>query len=206
MANNIRKQNQIDILNELFTKMNAHFFKSSLPDPLITLVRHKGAKGYFLAESFKHKDEDGYTHEIAMNPELFNYDDKIIGSTLLHEMVHLWQEENGTPGSNNYHNKEFAKKMLEVGLQTYDVKTGKETGTSVTHKIIENGEYSIFYDNKINSKLVYIKSDPIELKKRKSKTTTKTTYRCPNCKETVVWGKPNMILICGICKMELEEK
>jgi hypothetical protein len=36
--------------------------------------------------------------------------------TLLHELLHAWQEEHGKPGKGNYHNKEFRNKALTLGL------------------------------------------------------------------------------------------
>jgi hypothetical protein len=36
--------------------------------------------------------------------------------TLLHEFLHLWQDVHGTPSRANYHNAEFRRKALEVGL------------------------------------------------------------------------------------------
>lgn len=43
---------------------------------------------------------------------------RVLGS-LLHELIHAWQEHNGTPPSaksHNYHNKQFRKKALSLGL------------------------------------------------------------------------------------------
>jgi len=43
---------------------------------------------------------------------------QVIGS-LLHELIHAWQEHNGkppSPNSHNYHNKEFRKKALSLGF------------------------------------------------------------------------------------------
>lgn len=37
--------------------------------------------------------------------------------TLLHELLHSWQQEHGIPGKRNYHNQEFRKKAEELGLQ-----------------------------------------------------------------------------------------
>src|SRR5262249_57307599 len=36
---------------------------------------------------------------------------------LVHEMVHVWQEQYGHPASRGYHNKQWAAKMKAVGLQ-----------------------------------------------------------------------------------------
>jgi hypothetical protein len=47
--------------------------------------------------------------------------------TLAHEMLHLEQQLNGSPGSNNYHNRQYQRKAATLGLlvdsrghQTYD--------------------------------------------------------------------------------------
>lgn len=59
----------------------------------------------------------GLINEIAINRSYL--DDRqpweVLG-TLLHEMLHAWQETYGTPGKNNYHNKEFREKALTVGF------------------------------------------------------------------------------------------
>lgn len=36
--------------------------------------------------------------------------------TLLHELLHGWQQAHGTPGKGNYHNREFRRKAAELGL------------------------------------------------------------------------------------------
>lgn len=40
---------------------------------------------------------------------------KVLG-TLLHELLHAWQQEHGKPGKGNYHNIEFRGKALRLGL------------------------------------------------------------------------------------------
>ena len=59
----------------------------------------------------------GLRGEIAIN-------DRYLGSrepwqmlgTLLHELLHAWQQEHGTPSGRNHHNREFRDKALELGL------------------------------------------------------------------------------------------
>ena len=36
--------------------------------------------------------------------------------TLLHELLHAWQQSHGKPGKHNYHNKEFREKARTFGL------------------------------------------------------------------------------------------
>lgn len=40
---------------------------------------------------------------------------RVLG-TLLHELLHAWQELHGKPGKRNYHNKEFRLKAIGLGL------------------------------------------------------------------------------------------
>lgn len=199
------KKNQITILDEVFDLMNQYFFNKTLPKPQITIVRAKGARGYFLANSFVMKSNNNGVHEIALNPELFNKTEAEILSTLLHEMCHLWQKVYGKKiGKNNYHNKEFSQKMKEVGLQTYDIYTKKETGTHVTHYIVENSEYSSFLEKYIKENIILLRAEPINEIKKDSKHTTKIKYECEICKSKV-WGKSGLKLSCDDCHCEMEE-
>jgi predicted SprT family Zn-dependent metalloprotease len=57
-------------------------------------------------------------HEIAINPAHLGQSRVIdVLQTLVHEMVHCWQHCFGSPGRGNYHNKEWAHKMIHIGLQ-----------------------------------------------------------------------------------------
>ena len=57
------------------------------------------------------------------------------------DVIHLWQAHHGTPGRERYHNREWADKMLSIGLQpshTGEV-GGRETGDSMSHIIVPDG-------------------------------------------------------------------
>jgi predicted SprT family Zn-dependent metalloprotease len=57
-------------------------------------------------------------HELALNPDNFTgRSDELILSTLVHEMCQVWQETHGEPSRRGYHNRQWAGKMREVGLQ-----------------------------------------------------------------------------------------
>jgi hypothetical protein len=59
----------------------------------------------------------GLAGEIALNRQHLDALEpwEILG-VLLHELLHAWQERHGTPGKNNYHNREFRQKAREYGL------------------------------------------------------------------------------------------
>ena len=64
-------------------------------------------------------------------------------STLVHEMVHHWQHFAGTPSPSNAHNRQWAEKMMSLGLHpsSTGLPGGKKTGRSVSHYIIADGPF-----------------------------------------------------------------
>ena len=105
---------------------NATLFGGQLPHCLITMQRKKRCFGYFSHGRFVRGDGTT-TDEIALNPQtLAGFPITETLSTLVHEMVHLWQFHLGTPGRRGYHNDEWASKMEEVGLVPSS--TGKPGG------------------------------------------------------------------------------
>jgi predicted SprT family Zn-dependent metalloprotease len=186
---------------------NAELFNGSLPAVLVTFQRHAKAKGYFAANRFGGREDEAATaHELAMNPDVFTgRSDEGILSTLVHEMAHVWQQTHGTPPRKAYHDKQWAAKMKEIGLQptTTGDSTGKETGQKVTHFIIPGARYAQAYAKlaatgfRLNWQSLPFAAD------RKKKAASKTKYTCPTC-QTNAWAKPNTALICGTCYDEDE--
>jgi len=124
---------------------NITLFDDTLPDCLITLSRKKGSRGYFAGNRFTHATSNKQTDEIALNPEtLYGRTPQEQFSTLVHEMAHLWQHHFGSPGRGRYHNKEWAEKMLAIGLTPSDtgLPGGKMTGQKVSHFITPGGAFA----------------------------------------------------------------
>ena len=123
---------------------NAELFGGTLPQVLVTLQRHAKAYGYFSPERFVGRVEKEAAHELALNPDHFARTDELILSTLVHEMVHVWQQVHGKPPRRCYHDRQWAAKMKEVGLQPSDTGEpgGKETGQTVSHYIIKGGPFA----------------------------------------------------------------
>lgn len=192
---------------EAYDFFNKEFFDSKLPACLITMQRGRKSRGYFCAEQFEARVESAYSvHEIALNPMFFiKRTDEDILSTLLHEMVHLWQEEYGSPPRRNYHNREWAKKMEEIGLVPSNTgeEGGRKTGKqSMTHYINPSGNYcgkvALFLkDGKV---IGYQDRPTITIKRSRSK--NKVKYSCPTCGLNA-WGKEEIQIICGADKAEL---
>ena len=186
---------------------NAELFAGSLPHVLVTFQRHAKAKGYFSPDRFEGRGEKITAHELAMNPDIFtNRTDREILSTLAHEMAHVWQQVHGRPPRRAYHDKQWAAKMREIGLQpsTTGAPGGKETGQSVTHYIIDGGAYDLAFAKlaatgfRLNWQSLPLSED------RKKKAASKTKYTCEAC-GTNAWAKPDTALICGTCYEEEDE-
>lgn len=130
-------------LSKAYNFFNRRLFDGELPVCVITLQREKSSMGYFSRCRFvRHTGEKA--HEIAMNPSYFASISKTeIMQTLVHEMVHLWQAEFGSPGRNRYHNKEWAQKMQSVGLMPSDTSApgGRKTGDRMGDYVIEGGVF-----------------------------------------------------------------
>jgi SprT-like family len=139
---------QYRAFQEAYDFFNAELFAGSLPHVLVTLQRNAKARGYFSPDRFTARTEKAAAHELAMNPDSFTgRTDAEILSTLAHEMAHVWQQSHGTPPRRCYHDRQWAEKMKEIGLQASDTGHvgGKETGQSVSHYIIPGGLYAKSY-------------------------------------------------------------
>lgn len=89
-------------------------FKLEIPEVVLTVERLRCTRlGHF------HPGHNGFglRGEIAINRTYVGRREywRTLG-TLLHELLHAWQQAHGRPGRGNYHNKEFQEKALGYGL------------------------------------------------------------------------------------------
>jgi hypothetical protein len=178
---------------------NAELFDHSLPNVLVTLQRQAHTKGYFSPERFSSRVAEGWADELALNPDTFTgRTDEEILSTLAHEMVHVWQKYHGRQPSGRYHDRQWAAKMKEIGLQPTATGEpgGKETGQSVMHYIIPQGRYAKAYARLAATGFeLHWQSAPWSVQ-AKAKRLSKTKFTCPECGLNA-WAKPDAELLCG---------
>ena len=180
---------------------NRELFAGGLPQVLVTLQRHANSRGYFSPQRFKGRVEKETAHELALNPDTFiNRTDAMILSTLVHEMCHVWQETYGEPSRRGYHNRQWAQKMREVGLQptTTGKEGGAETGQAVTHYILPQGRYETAYAKLAATGLQLNWQSLPAMGQGRGKSSSKTKFSCPGCGQNA-WAKPRARLICGQC-------
>jgi hypothetical protein len=130
-----------------------------------------------------------------------------VASTLVHEMVHLWQQEFGRPSRTGYHNAEWAAKMDEVGLTPTSTGApgGARVGQAVTHFIATGGRFAEAFAAMPSKFLLPWSCEELEDGQgKKPASRNKVKYTCTGC-ATNVWGKPGLAVVCGDCEEAFEE-
>ncbi|MGC9457561.1 MAG: SprT-like domain-containing protein [Halothiobacillaceae bacterium] len=130
-------------LQRAFDHFNQALFEGALPHCLITLRSSNRHRGYHHAERFI-SAEGKTVHELGLHPGFFTLmSAEVALSTLVHEMVHHWQECFGKPSRSNAHNREWVAKMESLGLvpTSTGLPGGTQTGRRVTHFIQPDGPY-----------------------------------------------------------------
>jgi predicted SprT family Zn-dependent metalloprotease len=195
MINAITQRNY-ERLGAAYDWFNGHLFENTLPPCLITFQRTRRARGYFRREALQARRGKRRTDEIALNPATFpDRSDREVMSTLVHEMVHLWQFHFGRPGRRGYHNRQWAKKMEEIGLRPSSTGRpgGAKTGESMSHYIISGGRFEIVWAELYRSRFRLEWEAPVPQPTDRAK----VKYTCPHCGLNV-WGKPGLAgaIIC----------
>src|SRR5437879_6486185 len=138
---------QIRAYQTMYDHFNGTLFKGALPDVILNFSRRARSRGFFAPRRWCKYENASITHEISLNPDLRDRDPREVASTLVHEMLHLWQMEYGSPSRAGYHNSEWADKMESIGLMPSRTGEpgGKRVGQSMTHFIIEGGLFAQVY-------------------------------------------------------------
>ncbi len=191
-----------------FDYFNEKLFGGILPPCLLNFSRKSRTNyGFFSPDRWESAPVSYDTrnnvkcHEISVNPD--HLDRPLIDSmgTLVHEMCHLWQQENGKPSRSGYHNVEWGMKMDEVGLTPSNTGQpgGLRTGQQMSHFIVAGGPFAIAFARMPEEcKLPWLSSGNPSVPK-KSKVESKVKYLCSGCR-SAAWGKPGLHLLCEECR------
>ena len=133
-------------LNKIFDLLNAEFFESALSRPTITIQSTPRAYGHFSLRDDTWTSATGDSHEINIGAGTLARPIEEVAATLLHEMVHYFNYENGIQDcsrGNTYHNKRFKAAAEAHGLTvTHSDKYGwshTAPGEALLDFILENG-------------------------------------------------------------------
>lgn len=160
----------IEKLEHLFSSFNTKFYNSELDKPVITVSPDEGRNAYGWCTSWKAwkktEDKDSGFYEINICSEYLTRNFSELCGTLLHEMVHLYNLQNGiqdTSRGGTYHNKKFKEIAEQHGLiieqhQKYGWTITKlnEEATQFINKMNDTG-FALYRDSasKIKAKKIF---------------------------------------------------
>ena len=106
-------------LNKIFDLLNEAYFENTLSRPTITIQSTPKAYGHFSLREDTWVSKLGGTHEINIGAGTLARPIEEVAATLLHEMVHYFNYENGIQDcsrGNTYHNRRFKEAAEARGL------------------------------------------------------------------------------------------
>lgn len=130
-------------LQTAFDFFNQQLFNNQLPACLLTLRSNNRIHGYHHSGRFTSAQGEKID-ELGLHPGFFTLlPIEVVLSTLVHEMVHHWQDNLGHPSKSNPHNAEWAKKMEAIGLMPSKtgLPGGEKTGQKMSHYIIPDAGF-----------------------------------------------------------------
>ena len=151
-------------LEDLFSKFNARFFADKLEKPVITVSpdHTRGAYGWCTGwKAWQDGTKEGGYYEINLCAEYLNRPFEETCGTLLHEMVHLQNLQDGiqdTSRSGTYHNKKFKETAEAHGLT---VEKGEKYGW---HKTTLSPEALEFVQSLGKQGFTLVRPRPLSLK------------------------------------------
>lgn len=196
-AEAMRMSETIKALEDIFDKLNAIYFEGKLPKPVITVQTTPKAYGHCSTKKIWKSENEGM-YEINLGAEFINRPKEQTCATLLHEMVHLYCNENDirdTCQNGRYHNKAFSTECEARDLVVEYDRANGYAHTSPTdafkQKIAEAG---------IDLTVRFARIMP----KAKAKAERQKAHRyvCPICGQEVR-STSDLSLICGVCEVPM---
>jgi hypothetical protein len=208
-----------------FRHFNKELFGGELPEVILNFSRRSHSLGFFSPDRWVATDNETTAHEITLNPDhLLDRTARETASTLVHELCHLWRHLNAKPPRRGYHDRQWAQRMKDVGLQPSSTGQpgGAEIGERMTHYIVEGGPFDRAFALLPDAHLLPWRSaaharngkpcpnggagdgdgDPPPPPKKQDR--SKCKYTCPGC-DANVWGKGGLLIDCRTCEIPFVE-
>jgi predicted SprT family Zn-dependent metalloprotease len=185
--------------NRIYEILNVNLFDNLLPtDVHLGAVYKIRAEGQFLPN--KQEFNGNPYHEILIDENLIDGDRDYMLGVFVHQMVHLWQWEQGqqhTP--KHYHNKEFIAKLKQLGIEA----TTEDGYKLLTESIHPQGQLAkIIAEHDAALRVTVVPRNAGAKIEMPEKSKNKVTYVCAKC-GSKFWGRPGLIVICGTCHADL---
>lgn len=202
-------KNVITELEDLFEVFNDKYFNSELCRPVITVSPDSkgGVLGWCTAyKAWKEKEEGEGYYEINICAEYLARPFEEVAGTMLHEMVHLYNVQNGvkdTSRAGTYHNKEYKKAAEAHGL---NCEKDEKYGWTVTSLTDDAKQETINYMSFIGKDSFSIYREALTKEKKEGgKKGNSIKYVCPCC-GAIIRATKKVRVICADCNVEFESE
>lgn len=192
---------EIQKLEKAFDLFNRTFYDGRLPRPVIQFYADMKQRmnGFITVNKVWVGKDEERTYELTICANVADRNIVDLYGTLLHEMAHLYDMENGIKDvSNNgyYHNKFFAETAEAHGLEVR--KEGRYGWCRTTPK-----EWTrAFIEKELAEDAMGMKYEIPP--KRKSRTSNTYKHVCPVCGAIARTTKPSVRLVCMDCEVPME--
>lgn len=202
-------------LEKIYRQLNADKFSGELEEPIITVMSTPKAYGHVTCGKVW-KQKDSHRYELNIGAGTLDRPIENVVETLLHEMVHIYNMQNGikdTSRGNTYHNKKFKEKAESVGLLIEHSEKYGYTRTMPSDALVmyiaDQGWNDILicreegYQVPTGRVAGSDKGNGEDTPPPEKKPSSTRKYQCPCCGNSVRATKTVNIL-CGDCKVQME--
>ena len=212
MKQTIKTSRTAGYLEKLFRTLNERYFDNTIEEPIITIQSTPRAYGHVTVSKAWHKANGDERHELNIAAGTLDRPIEEIVSTLLHEMVHLMNLQNGVQDCSRggtYHNRKFKAAAEACDLHIdYDERIGWSV-TSPTEALIDFIIEEGWEDICMSREDGCISRTPGRGSPDRTPTTPTTPkksstrkYICPGCKLSVRATR-EVNIICGDCGLKM---
>lgn len=194
-------QSAVDELHIAYSMLNQEFFDGALPEAAIT-IQTKGkrmAMGWCTTKEVWISDDQSVSlYEINISAEFLNVPFMETMNTLLHEMVHLYNNVNNVKDvsrNGTFHNTKFKAESERRGFY-YDQPAHKKYGW--TFSILTKEAEERIKALNINEEVFRI-SRKEQQEESKAKKNNSFKWECPSCHDKLRTTKLDVKPICGKC-------
>lgn len=174
-------------LYNFFEIFNQEFFEGRLPTPVVSFRHDRVTR---LGSYYTGRNEFAVKDQINLNSQHLERPKYQALATLLHEMIHEWQDYSGKHSSGYYHNKQFQTKSRELGIPC----NAKGQTTGITDPFVEVCRR---YGIEVSEQAIK-EFKPIERSRGTSK------LRKYSCGCTNIWAATRVHAMCKLCGGEFK--
>lgn len=216
MKETVKTSRSAGYLEKIFRSLNARYFDGMLEEPIITIQSTPRAYGHVTTAKAWRKANGDTRHELNIGAGTLDRPIENVVATVLHEMVHLWNLQNGIQDCSRggtYHNKKFRDAATERDLRiSYDSRIGwsvTEPGDGLIEFILDQGWTDIHMGRQegFSWRVTGGSSGTATTAgTAPKKTSSSRKLVCPCCGNSVRATKAGINILCGDCMERMVEE